>query len=43
VPEPASALLLGSAVALTGGGLLARRVRERVRQLLEKWAEGEDR
>ncbi len=42
VPEPATALLLGSGVALAGGAVLAQRVRARVRQMLEKWADDGD-
>jgi hypothetical protein len=34
--------LLGSGLAIGGGGLLARRVRDRIRVLLERWAEEDE-
>ena len=42
IPEPGSIALLGSGVAVVGGAALASRVRDRVRLLLERWAEDEE-
>ena len=41
-PEPASLALLGSGLAIGGGGLMARRVRDKIRSLLERWAEEDE-
>jgi hypothetical protein len=34
--------LLGSGLAIGGGGLMARRVRDKIRSLLERWAEEDE-
>jgi hypothetical protein len=34
--------LLGSGLAIGGAGLMTRRVRDRIRLLLERWAEDDE-
>ncbi len=42
VPEPASIVVLASGLAIGGAGLMARRISDKIRLLLERWAEDDE-